>query len=820
MRVMQNLTLPYTVWWWVTAAFLMCITGLTNAAPFTDSTVTPDTPSTRAEPIALTHILERAEEDQQRVDWAKRLLASPDPVEHLSVSLNDIARPVHAKQQTSHSVLYGELPVMRIESLARHWHFDARRLERWEMEARRAFGPYSGSALQLAQRRSVWASTQAAGLLDELPPVLSDRIDSILMQITAAESGLSDELARQFALMQQASDLKALIEAGSNEVAAALDDLDRRLLRVDVAPLWQGFGPRTEEASSWSAIWRGLEIEEQFARDYHSAGTRNQQALTLLQILLLPLILWLVVRSRRTMPQKQEVHHMARALRRPFSTWLLLCMLAVLVIEPDAPLLAQEAALLVALIPVLRLLPSGVLRALGMWPYIAIAMYGLDRLGIVTAGDTEIYRTYLLAMTGLALMLTLWLLWHAAPSAQKRDSRLQRIMRPIGWAASAMLMVAVAANILGNISLAETLTSGVIDSGYMALLLYAGVSACVGLFRALLGQPELANRHFVLHQEVALQSAFTRLLMFGAAIGWLLYSMDRFRVLRPLYSVSSAVMEFGIEVGEVSVNLGDLLVFMLSAWLALWAARVVRRLLRAELPNHAKLPRGVGNSIASLSYYAVLLFGLLVSLSAAGFKVSQLALIFGALGVGIGFGLQNVVNNFVSGLVLMFERPIQPGDLVDAAGTAGTVREISLRSTIIRTADGADVVVPNGMLLNCNLTNWTMFDKSRRIEIPVHVAYGSAPLMVMSVLSNALREVPGVAEQPAPLVMMTGYGDGALNFTISAWTHDISIWAKLRGEILTRLLAALQQAGISVPYRLVDVNLHNVQEQKPLQPST
>lgn len=814
---MQNSALSHAVQLWVVVA-LLCLAALANADTFSGNATASNELPTKALPIALTEILDRAEEDQQRVIRIKRLLASPDPVAHLSSSLDDIARPAYAKQHTAHSVVFGDLPVMRIESLARHWQFDARRLERWDMQAHRAFGPYSDNAVQLAQRRAVWSSTQAAGLLNELPSVLSTRITGMLAQIDATESALGVELSRQFALMQQASELKATIEAGSNEVAVALDDLDRRLLRLDVAPLWQGIGLSMDQASTWDAMWRGLEIEGQFARDYRAAGTRNQLALTVVQILLLPLILWLVIRSRRTRRLQEAPAKLTRALRRPFSTWLLLCMLAVLVLEPNAPLLAQEVALLVALIPVLRLLPSGALRALGVWPYIAIAMYGLDRLGILAADNGGIYRIYLLTLNSLALVLTLWLLCRAIPAIQTPDSRLQNVMRPIGWVAAALLTVALGANIVGNTSLAETLTSGVIDSGYMALLLYAGIAACVGLFQALLGQPELANRHYVRHQEIALQSGFTRLLMVGAAIGWLVYSMDRFRVLRPLYSVGSTIMEFGIDVGEVSLNIGHLLIFLVSAWLAFWAARVVRRLLRAELPNHAGLPRGVGNSIASLSYYGVLLLGLLVALSAAGFKVSQLTLIFGALGVGIGFGLQNVVNNFVSGLVLMFERPIQPGDLVDAAGTSGTVREIGLRATTIRTSDGADVVVPNGLLLNGNLTNWTMFDKSRRIEIPIGVAYGSDPSTVISVLSAVLSETPELAERPAPAVILTGYDDGALNFTISAWTHDISSWVRLRGEILACVLAALQQAGVSVPSKQLDVNLHTSQDAKTLSP--
>jgi len=379
----------------------------------------------------------------------------------------------------------------------------------------------------------------------------------------------------------------------------------------------------------------------------------------------------------------------------------------------------------------------------------------------------------------------------------------------VAWGVLALLVVAAIANIVGNVSLAETLTSGVIDSGYMALLLYAGVAACRGILHALRTQPEIAQRKLVREHGHMLELLSTRLLVLGALLGWLLYSMDRFRVLRPLYTIGATLWDLGIDVGEVSIHLGDVVVFAFSAWLALWVARAVRRLLRDELPGHAGLPRGVGNSIASLSYYAVLLLGLLVALSAAGFKVSQLALVFGALGVGIGFGLQTVVNNLVSGLVLMFERPIQPGDVVDVAGSSGTVREIGLRATILHTFEGADVVVPNGLLLSGNLTNWTMFDRSRRIEIPVGVAYGADPASVLAVLGAAARRTQGVAPLPAPAVLLTDYGDSALNFSVRVWTQDVGAWVVVRSELLTNILAALEDAGIDIPYPQMDIHLRS-----------
>lgn len=801
---------------WALGLALLC--ALAQAQPLTakPGAAAPAQPAA-VQPIALQDILARADDDQQRVEQAKRLLAAPDPLQHLQKELGEIAAPVDAKLQNAAGAALRELPVMRLESLARHWQFDSRRHERWEAEARRAFAPYGDSALYLAQRRAAWSATRAQGLLEGLPAVLAERVDTMLAGIDAAEAALGAALSRQFALLQQASELKARIDAGGSDVAAAIAEIDRGLLRKDAPALWQGLESAGAEPSPQLQMDRGLAIERQFAIDYNAADTGNQRALQVVQLLLLPVIVWLVLRSRHAPPATAAGAPPAAtlALRRPLSAWLLLSLLAVLVFEADAPLLVQEFVLLLALVPALRLLPAGTLRALGAWPYVAVALYVLDRLGVAVPVDKGWYRLFLLVLNALALGLTVWLLRRSArqaPVPAGPGLRLRETVRTVAWAVLGLLVIAAVANIVGNVSLAETLTSGVIDSGYMALLLYAGVNACLGLLRALFGQPELVHRRLVREHGALVQTAGTRVLLLGAFIGWLIYSMDRFRVLRPLHEASANVLAFGIDAGEVSIHLGDVLTFAVAAWLALWAARAVRRLLRDELPGHAGLPRGAGNSIASLSYYGVLLVGLLIALSAAGFKVSQLTLVFGALGVGIGFGLQNVVNNFVSGLVLMFERPIQPGDVIDVAGISGTVRDIGLRATVIRTFEGADVVVPNGQLLNGNLTNWTMFDRSRRVEVPVGVAYGSDPGQVIALLTATAGDTPGVAATPAPLVVMTGYGDSALNFAVRVWTHDQNGWSALRSELLARMLGALQAAGIAIPFNQLEVTLRDAEQ--------
>ncbi len=287
-------------------------------------------------------------------------------------------------------------------------------------------------------------------------------------------------------------------------------------------------------------------------------------------------------------------------------------------------------------------------------------------------------------------------------------------------------------------------------------------------------------------------------------------TLNQFRVARPIFGGAKAVLTHPIAFGQISVTLGSILLFLVSVYVAFWIARTVRLILRDEVLPKMELPRGVDNSISSLSYYALVLIGLMVALAAAGFETSQFAIIFGALGVGIGFGLQNVVNNFVSGLILMFERPIQPGDVVEVSGTSGKVRAIGMRATTLTTFDGADVVVPNGTLLSEKLINWTLSDMNRRIDVDVGVAYGSDPRRVMALLSEVALGTPGIVPEPAPAIVFKGFGASSLDFGIRAWTNDFGDWVTIRTEMTARVYEALAKEGIEIPFPQQAVHLRSV----------
>jgi small-conductance mechanosensitive channel len=311
------------------------------------------------------------------------------------------------------------------------------------------------------------------------------------------------------------------------------------------------------------------------------------------------------------------------------------------------------------------------------------------------------------------------------------------------------------------------------------------------------------------HAGPLLQS-FTRLLRLAALVAWVVVVLNEFRIFRPISAVVTSVLTYQLRFGQISISLGGVLLFLFSVWLAFWVARTVRVVLQDEVLPKMALPRGVGNSISSLTYYTVVMLGLVFALAAAGFEMSQLALVVGALGIGIGLGLQSVVNNFVSGLILMFERPIQPGDVVEVSGTSGKVREIGMRATTLSTFEGADVVVPNGMLLSDKLINWTLSDMDRRIDVNVGVAYGTDPRKVLDLLLEVTTAAPGIATEPAPTVLFSGFGANSLEFGIRAWTNNFGDWVKIRSDLNVRVYDALRAAGIEIPFPQHDLHLRTV----------
>jgi len=269
----------------------------------------------------------------------------------------------------------------------------------------------------------------------------------------------------------------------------------------------------------------------------------------------------------------------------------------------------------------------------------------------------------------------------------------------------------------------------------------------------------------------------------------------------------SAFLAVPLHVGSIELSLAGLLRFIITLWFAVLAARAIRAVLESEILPRIRLPPGVPNTLVTAVHYVALLVGFVLALGAAGVDLGRITLVAGALSVGVGFGLQNIVNNFVSGLILLFERPIKVGDSIEIGTLVGTVRRIGIRACTIATFDGAEVIVPNGDLLSDRVVNWTHSDDRRRIDINVGVAYGTDPQTVIELLRRTAGHHSEVLERPAPEALFTGFGDSSLNFALRCWVASFDVAVQVRSAIAVGINAALREAGIEIPFPQRDVHV-------------
>ena len=237
---------------------------------------------------------------------------------------------------------------------------------------------------------------------------------------------------------------------------------------------------------------------------------------------------------------------------------------------------------------------------------------------------------------------------------------------------------------------------------------------------------------------------------------------------------------------------------------------MLQTLLTQNVMARRNLDAGVTTSIARLLHYALVSLGYLAALVVLGVDLTKMTLLASALGVGIGFGLQTIVNNFVCGLILLVERPVRVGDTIEMGGVWVKIAKIGLRSTMVRTADQADVIVPNSDLVTNQVTNWTLTDRHARAAIPVGVAYGSNVDLVMRTLKACALAHPQVLQQPEPQVLFQSFGDSALNFELRTWVKDVDSRLQVTSDLNRDIDHRFHEAGIEIPFPQRDVHVRSV----------
>ncbi len=262
-----------------------------------------------------------------------------------------------------------------------------------------------------------------------------------------------------------------------------------------------------------------------------------------------------------------------------------------------------------------------------------------------------------------------------------------------------------------------------------------------------------------------------------------------------------------VHLGQNPVTLGGMGSAVLVFGVALFLSGIVQHILSDRLTQKFNLSSGMTYAFRKLLHYLFVILGVILAAQCIGLNLGALAVLFGFLSVGIGFGLQNVTSNFISGLILLFERPISAGDFISVEGQAGTVEKISMRATHIQTLDNVTLIVPNSKFIENSVTNWSYGDTRVRLRCPVGVAYGSDLDAVTKALQDVAAAHPEVLKDPAPEIRFLEFGDSSLNFTLLLWIDDPRHQFVVRSQINYAIDEAFRKKGIQIPFPQRDLHL-------------
>jgi potassium efflux system protein len=701
------------------------------------------------------------------------------------------------------------LPEFRIAELQSQVRFYRRQLEKLESRDVARATRLSADAAELSRLRGVWSATLTKAEQDRLSYPLVDEARGILNRIDETELLLAKPLDEALAGRERASRYENRLATLASTLQEAGDRAKTRRWSRDVEPIWSAGALKVSPKRDWASVQARIDDQVQFSRNYFTARRGAIEVLGLIAVLAFIAVVWLRRKGEWITAGGEQLMDVSRVLKRPFSSVLLSVLVAALMLSDLAPPIVQETLAVATMLVILRLMP-GRLVAGNLFLLVGLAiLFLLDRARAMMPFDSLAFRAdQLLVAVGMAAgyAQVLMLRRRGLVPARSWLSLLARV------APVALLLLAAAAvsNLVGNISLADLLVHGTLTSTYVSAILFAAAfivdDSISMIVRTRTGQ---RLRMVTLRgQEIAQTSQ--RLVRVAALLLWGYITLTVFQLWAPVAIRIRNFLAASWSFGELSFTLGGVATFIAGVLIAVYSSRMVRFLLNEEVLTRVSWPTGAKSTTATLAYYGVLFAGLLLALGAAGIQTSQFTIVFGALGVGIGFGLQNVVNNFVSGLILMFERPIQPDDIIDVDTLQGKVVEIGLRATRVRTWDGAEVVVPNGTLLSGNLINWTLSDNTRRVELPVGVAYGSDARRVLEILMGVCTAQADVMKDPAPVVLFKGLGESSLDFTVRFWARDAATAVSARSEVGVAIVEALEAEGIEIPFPQRDLHLRSV----------
>ncbi len=775
------------------------------------ATVSPSASPTAqpaATPIPLADVVTQA--DAAEASLQEALPAEQVATPALRRDLPAVTREINAQLAEMTQMLKPGVLLETLREIETRWVRLGEQLSLWARDLTARANVLDRQIALLPELQATWQKTGEAAQDAETPPEIRQRIDGVLAAIAQTEAALEK---RRAALLTDQSRVAAQgkrVAGALASVRAAQEAAVSELFVRDSAPIWspevrRATAQEMVEGSQNSFGAQLVQLRAYMARDW-------PQFLYLALIFggLATALFWVKRRAAKWTDDDPLLARANRVLQLPIATAAVLTLLVCRPLFEDAPRLFWAILATLTLPPIVIILRQLIDRHLYPVVNALVVFYVIGQVRRVVASLPGLSRFILLLEMVGGMIFLLWFIRSTRLPALATGTTSHKTTRAAARVGLVLFAAVLLANALGFFRLANYLAIGSLVTAYLAVFLYAAAGVVAGLIFFALHVRPLAALGVVRRHRPLLQQRLTRGVFFVALVTWILLGLDAFSLRVPLLERLRAIVGAEVSFRSLHISLGAVLAFALTMWVAVLLSRLIRFLLEEDIYDRFQLNRGSSYAISTLLHYVVLLAGFFVAIAALGVDMTKFTVLAGALGVGIGFGLQNIVNNFVSGLILLFERPVNVGDVVQVQNDVGVIRRIGIRASIIRLFDSSELIVPNGQLISDKVTNFTLSNRQRRIEIAVGVAYGTDPKRVIALLTEVAAAHPLAAKNPPPQTLMTEFGTDSLNFSVRLWTDEYDQWLQIKSDVAVALTDKLAEAKITIPFPQRDLHLQSI----------
>ena len=762
--------------------------------------------------IQVTDVIKNIEKSNIKLDKIEFNLNNISNIKEVDSLLPDYISFIKRQKKQTQSYIKGSPNRQKIKFLINKWENYYLHFKNWEKTINKFEDDNVIFIKESSSMEQTWNLTYKNAVKERIPTEVINNIKKVWFRIKKVQKTIFRQKNKLLSLESKVNNQKTDVNNIINELVVLKNSEVYNVLYLRHQPLWK--------TSSYSDNRVGIEKDLVDTIPKKLSGifsliinSENSIYLYLIVVISIVLLFRFLIKTYQNHQFNEQDKDLQQAkdviLNHSLSSILFLSLFFAYFFFKATPIFLIQSILLFILIVSVPLVQPYIFKRFKKVIYAIILLFIFDIIKSYAWFSPIQYRFYLI-FEALFLMVMLLIFTYPYRKIRKiKTGNFGLLLIKVIPVLYFLSIVSIVSNLLGYTNLAEMAIRISVHSSIITVIFYGYLMIAGGIIIGLIHNHFSKRVSFDPIHKFKIEKKALITIRVIVIIYWIFFFLKMIDLWVPLTNYLTIKFSTPLNIGTVSFTIGSILLFILILTISFLISSFISFVLDGDTLKSLKLPKGIPSAISLVIRYFIIAFGFVLALSSLGIDLSKFNLMAGALGLGIGFGLQTVISNFVSGLILIFERPILPGDTVEVNNLLGTVKRIGVRSSTISTFDGAEVVVPNNNLISDDLINWTLSDNIKRVEILIGTTYGSDPNEILNILSEIATDNKDVLKDPPPQVLFSDFGDSSLNFQLRFWVN-YEIGLQVKSDVSIAVYNKFKELGIEIPFPQQDVYIKDM----------